>query len=72
MIRIRLSRKLGELRWTQAMLKRVTKIRSTTISEMYNEMSERVSLDYLDRICEALDCDLSEILEYIPNEPDHK
>lgn len=67
-----MSRKLGELRWTQAMLKRVTKIRSTTISEMYNEFSTRVSLDYLDRICKALDCDLSEILEYIPDEPDKK
>lgn len=72
MIRIRLSRKLGELRWSQAMLHRVTKIRTTTISDMYNEFSERVSLDYLDRICKALDCDLSEILEYIPDEPNDK
>lgn len=72
MIRIRLSRKLGEMRWTQAMLVRVTKIRSTTISEMYNEISERVSLDYLDRICKALECDLSDIIEYIPDKPETK
>ena len=61
MIRIMLSRKLGELRWTQADLARVTGIRPSTISDLYHEMAERVNLDHLDRICEALDCDLSEI-----------
>lgn len=62
MIRIMLSRKLGELRWTQADLARVTGIRPSTISDLYHEMAERVNLDHLDRICEALDCDLSEIM----------
>jgi len=61
-IRIFLSRKLGELRWTQADLSRKTGIRPTTINEMYHEMCERVNLDHLDLICEALDCDLSELL----------
>jgi len=61
-IRILLSRKLGELRWTQADLSRKTGIRPTTINEMYHEMCERVNLDHLDLICEALDCDLSELL----------
>ena len=61
-IRILLSRKLGELRWTQADLARKTGIRPTTINEMYHELCERVNLDYLDLICEALGCDLSEIL----------
>jgi len=61
-IRILLSRKLGELRWTQADLSRKTGIRPTTINDMYHEMCERVNLDHLDLICEALDCDLSELL----------
>ena len=59
MIRILLSRKLGEVRWTQADLARATGIRPTTINEMYHEMADRVNLEYLDLICEALDCDLS-------------
>lgn len=66
-IRILLSRKLGELRWTQADLARKTGIRPTTINEMYHELCERVNLDYLDLICEALGCDLSEILVREPN-----
>ena len=67
MIRILLSRKLGEVRWTQADLARATGIRPTTINEMYHEMADRVNLEYLDLICEALDCDLSEIMVREPN-----
>lgn len=67
MIKVHLSRILGEKRWSQAKLSRLTGIRPSTISEIYNEFAERVSLEHLDRICEALDCDLSDILEYIPN-----
>ena len=67
MIKILLSRKLGELRWTQADLARKTGIRPTTINEMYHEFCERVNLEHLDLICEALDCDLDEILIQVPN-----
>ncbi len=67
MIKILLSRKLGELRWTQADLARATGIRAATINALYNEVTDRVSLDQLSKICEALDCDLSEIMKYIPN-----
>lgn len=52
----------------QADLIRLTGIRPTTISELYNEVAERVSLDHLDKICEALSCTLDELLEYIPNQ----
>ena len=67
MIRILLSRKLGELRWTQADLARKTGIRPTTINEMYHEIAERVNLEHLDLICEALDCELDEIIVRVPN-----
>ena len=67
MIKILLSRKLGELRWTQADLARATGIRPNTISELYNDMAARVSLEHLDLICEALDCELSEIIVREPS-----
>lgn len=67
MVRIHLSRILGEKRWTQADLARKTGIRPNTISEIYNELIERINLDHLDLICEVLDCDVSDILEYVPN-----
>ena len=67
MIRILLSNKLGELKMTQADLARMTGLRPNTINELYNEFAERVNLQHLDLICEALNCDLSEILVYTPN-----
>ena len=67
MIKNHLSRILGERRWTQTKLAAMTGIRKSTISDLYNEMAERISFDQLDRICEALDCTLPELLEYIPN-----
>ena len=61
MIRILLSSRLGDRKWTQADLARKTGIRPTTINELYHEMVDRVNLDHLDLICEALDCSLDEL-----------
>lgn len=68
MIKNHLSRILGERRWTRAKLARLTGIRPSTIGDLYNEMADRVSFDQLDRICEVLDCSISDLLEYIPNQ----
>lgn len=68
MIRILLSTKLGELRWTQADLSRATGIRPNTINELYHELVERVNLEHLDLICEALDCELDELIVRVPND----
>ena len=62
MIRILLSSRLGDRKWTQADLARKTGIRPTTINELYHEMVDRVNLDNLDLICEALDCSLDELI----------
>lgn len=62
MIRIYLSRLLGERRMTQADLARKTGIRAATINEYYNELSQRISLEHFDKICEVLDCELSELI----------
>lgn len=67
MIRIYLSRLLGERRWTQADLARITNIRPSTINEIYHELVDRINLGHLDRICEALNCELTDLMEYIPN-----
>ena len=66
-IRILLSARLGEKRWTQADLSRATGIRPNTIGDLFNEMTERVNLEHLDLICEALDCEVSDVLKRVPN-----
>lgn len=67
MIRILLSTRLGERKWTQADLARKTGIRPSTINELYHEIVERVNLEHLDLICEALGCELSELIIRVPN-----
>lgn len=62
MIRVLLSARLGEKRLTQADLARMTGIRPATINELYHEIADRVSLEHLDLICDALDCDLSDLI----------
>ncbi len=68
MIRILLSTKLGEIRWTQADLARATGIRPNTINELYHELVDRVNLEHLDLICEVLDCKLDELIVRVPDE----
>ncbi len=68
MIRILLSTRLGERRWSQADLARATGIRPSTINDLYHEIAERVNLEHLDLICEALECDLDDLITRVPNE----
>ena len=67
MIRILLSTRLGERRWTQADLARKTGIRPSTINDWYHDLAERINLEHLDLICEALDCDISDVIVRVPN-----
>ena len=47
----------------QADFARMTGIRPNTISDLHHGAAERIGLDHLDRICEALDCTLQELIE---------
>lgn len=67
MINIRISGKMGERCMTQKELAEKTDIRPNTINLMYHNIIDRVSLEQLDRICEVLNCSISDILEYKPN-----
>jgi len=62
MIRILLSTRLGERRWTQAKLAQKTGIRKATVNEIYNELTDKVRLSDLDKICWVLECDLTDLL----------
>ena len=67
MIRITLSRKMGELRITRKQLAVMTGIRENTIGNYYNEYSPSINIEHLDAICEVLHCGLDEILVYTLN-----
>lgn len=67
MIKIHLSRILGERKMSQRDLAKKTGIRPNTISAMYHETIKRLDIDILDKICEVLDIQVSDLIEYVPD-----
>jgi len=67
MIRIKLSDLLGKNKMSQKALANITHIRPATISKMYYEEVKRIDIKQLDNICKAFNCEISELLEYIPD-----
>jgi putative transcriptional regulator len=63
MAKVLLSKLLGERRWTQAKLSQVTGVRANTINELYHDLTDRVNLEHIDKICKALGCTLTELVE---------
>lgn len=68
MIKIKLSNLLGEHKMTQKALADLTNIRPATISKMYYEEIRRIDIKQIDSICKAFDCEVSELLEYFPDD----
>lgn len=52
---------------TQAELARKTGIRPNTISDLYNGFAIGIKFKQLDLICEILECDISYLIERIPD-----
>ena len=67
MVRIYLSKLLGEKRMTQKELSELTGIRPNTINEWYHEIVVSMKVEHIDKICEALGCTVEELIEVIPN-----
>lgn len=73
MIKIHLSRILGEKRIKQRELARKTGIRTSTIGAYYHERAVRFEKSHIDSICRTLKISPGELLEYIPDgEPEEK
>lgn len=68
MIKFKLSNLLGEHKMTQKALADITHIRPATVSKMYYEEIKRIDIKQLDSLCKAFHCEISELLEYIPDE----
>ncbi|NML98548.1 helix-turn-helix transcriptional regulator [Paraburkholderia sp. RP-4-7] len=64
MIRIHLSRLLGENKEKIADLIRATGLSRNTVTGLYRETTARVDLDTLNTICKHYDCAIADILEY--------
>jgi putative transcriptional regulator len=63
-VRINLPVLLAQKRMSQKDLAEKTEIRAATISNLYNETAKEISFKNLALICDVLECNLSELLEY--------
>ena len=68
MIRIKLSDLLGKHKMSQKALSNLTNIRPATITKMYYEESKRLDIEQLNSICNVFKCEISDLLEFIPDE----
>ncbi len=67
MIKIHLSRILGEKRIPQSELSKRTGIRPNTINMYYHDYIQRINRTDIDKLCKALDCRIEDLIEYIPD-----
>ena len=63
-IKIKVSDLLGKHKMSMKELADKTGIRPNTISNLYYEQAKRIEVSQIDALCEALDCDVSDIFEY--------
>lgn len=67
MIKSNLPVLLAERRLKVADLIRMTDISKSTMHKIYNDQTTRIDFDTIDRICEALEVNVGDIFEYVPN-----
>ena len=68
MIKIKLSDLLGKHKMSQKALSDLTSIRPATVSKMYYEETKRLDIKQLNNICKVFNCEISDLLEYIPDD----
>ncbi len=70
MIKIHLSKILGERRMSQRKLAEIGNLRTSTVHMIFNEKAQRIDFDVLNRLCKALDVQPGDLFEYIPDSED--
>lgn len=68
MIKCRLKVLLAEHDMTQKELSEKTGIRASSISELCNNKAKHIPIETIDKICEAFDCEVSDLFSRNNNE----
>ncbi len=66
MIRIKLRQLLWDKELTAVAVHKATGISKSIISEIIHNKRVNVGLDIINRLCVFLECDINDILEFIP------
>ncbi|RME60745.1 XRE family transcriptional regulator [Candidatus Parcubacteria bacterium] len=68
MIKVHLSRLMGERKLKISDVARATGLNRNTIRLLYYETASRVDLDAINRLCQFFDCQVGDLLEFVPDE----
>ena len=68
MIRVHLSRLMGERKEKLADVIRATGLARNTVAGLYQESTARLDVATLNALCAHYDCTIDELLEYVPDE----
>ena len=68
MIKNYLSKLMGENRYTIVEVAKKTGMSASTISNIYNEKIKRLDFDTLEKLCKLFNCQVSDLIEYIPED----
>jgi putative transcriptional regulator len=66
-IKCHLSRIMGEKKLRVADVSRAIGVHRNAITLLYEESATRVDLETIDKLCDYLECKISDIFEHIPN-----
>ena len=67
MIKIHLSKLMGEKKLNIQKLSDISGLSRTTISNLYHENVSRLDFETLESLCKALECKAGDLIEYIPD-----
>jgi putative transcriptional regulator len=67
-VKCNLSGILGTKRISQREIARRTGLNSVTVNSIYNDRWKQISREAIDKLCKELDCKVSDLLEYVPEE----
>ena len=68
MIKIHLKRLLAERNMRVSDLPYAARVSKNTVSDICNRRIKGIQLATVERICEALDCSVGDLFEYVPDE----
>lgn len=68
MIKFRLKVLAAERDMSQTDIVLKTGIRQPTISAIYNNTMKRIPIEVLDKLCKVMECELCDIIKYIPDD----
>ncbi len=67
MVSFKLEKILKRKNMTRYALSKLTDIDNNTLSKIYYNKSTQIRLDTIDKICDALSCEVSDLIEYKKN-----